>query len=304
MGKEPALGVAVFVESPNIGTATDKQGAYSLTLPVGRYNLNIRGIGVRTTRRQIWVHASVRLDLEVLPETTSLREVVVKGDKESNVRGMQMGVQKLDIKLIKQVPTVFGEADLLRVVTALPGVKTIGEGSTGFSVRGGGTDQNLVLFNGATIYNPAHLFGFFSAFNPDAVQSVELYKSAIPARYGGRLASVLEIEGREGNRKQFGGSGGLGLLTSRLELEGPLRQGKGSFLVSGRTSYSDWLLHQAPSPALKNSAASFYDLSAYLTYDLDAKNSLAATGYFSHDRFRHGVYLQQCGGGAQMEAHL
>ncbi len=286
IGKEPVLGAAVFVESPNIGTATDKQGAYSLTLPVGRYNLNIRGLGISPTRRQIWVHANGRLDLEVLPAATSLREVVVQGQKEGNVRGMQMGVQKLDIKIIKQVPTVFGEADLLRVVTALPGVKTIGEGSTGFSVRGGGTDQNLVLFNGATIYNPAHLFGFFSAFNPDAVQSVELYKSAIPVRYGGRLASVLEIEGREGSRKKFGGSGGIGLLTSRLELEGPLRQGKGSFLVSGRTSYSDWLLHQVPSPTLKNSSASFYDLSAYLTYDLDDKNSLAATGYMSHDRFR------------------
>jgi hypothetical protein len=285
-GKEPVLGVAVFVESPNIGTTTDKQGNYSLTLPVGRYNLNVRGLGIRPTRRQIWVHATGRLDLEVLSDVTSLREVVVQGRQASNVRGMQMGVQKLDIKTIKQVPTVFGEADLLRVVTALPGVKTIGEGSTGFSVRGGGTDQNLVLFNGATIYNPAHLFGFFSAFNPDAVQSVELYKSAIPVRYGGRLASVLEIEGREGNRKKFGGSGGIGLLTSRLELEGPLNQGKGSFLVSGRTSYSDWLLHQVPSPTLQNSAASFYDLSAYLTYDLDAKNSMAATGYVSHDRFR------------------
>ncbi len=286
VGKEPAVGVAVFVESPNIGTATDKQGAYSLSLPAGRYNLTIRGLGVRTTRRQISVRGSGRLDLEVLPAATSLREVVVKGDKQSNVRGMQMGVQKLDIKLIKQVPTVFGEADLLRVVTALPGVKTIGEGSTGFSVRGGGTDQNLVLFNGATIYNPAHLFGFFSAFNPDAVQSVELYKSAIPVRYGGRLASVLEIEGREGSRQKFGGSGGIGLLTSRLALEGPLGGGKGAFLVSGRTSYSDWLLHQVPSPALQNSAASFYDLSAYLTYDLGPNNSLAATGYLSHDRFR------------------
>jgi hypothetical protein len=283
---EPAVGVAVYVESPNIGTTTDKQGAYSLVLPAGRYNLSIRGLGVRTTRRQIWMHANGRLDLQVASDATSLREVVVQGQKDGNVRGMQMGVEKLDIKIIKQVPTVFGESDLLRVVTALPGVKTIGEGSTGFSVRGGGTDQNLVLFNGATIYNPAHLFGFFSAFNPDAVQSVELYKSAIPVRYGGRLASVLEIEGREGSRTKFSGAGGIGLLTSRLELEGPLGHGKGSFLVSGRTSYSDWLLHQVPSPTLKNSAASFYDLSAHLVYDLGAKNSLAATGYLSHDRFR------------------
>jgi len=283
---EPVPGAAVFVDSPNIGVATDVRGNYTLTLPVGRYNLNIRGIGIRSTRRQIWVHADGRLDLEVAADVASLREVVVVGQQDRNVRGMQMGVQKLDISTIKQVPTVFGEADLLRVVTTLPGVKTIGEGSTGFSVRGGGTDQNLVLFNDATIYNPAHLFGFFAAFNPDMVKSVELYKSAIPVRYGGRLSSVLDIVGREGDRKKFTASGGIGLLTSRLALEGPLAGGKGSFLVSGRTSYSDWLLQKVPSPTLKNSAASFYDLSAYLTYDLNPNNSLYATGYLSHDRFR------------------
>jgi hypothetical protein len=283
---EPVVGAAVYIDSPNIGTATDRQGHYTLTVPVGRHNLNIRGIGIRSTRRQLSVHADGRFDVEVATDATSLQEVVVEGQKDRNVRGMQMGVQLLDIKTIKQVPTVFGEADLLRVVMALPGVKTVGEGSTGMSVRGGGTDQNLVLFNGATIYNPAHLFGFFSAFNPDMVKSVELYKSAIPARYGGRLASVLDIVSREGDRKKFGASGGIGLLTSRLTLEGPLPGAKGSFLVSGRTSYSDWLLQRVPSPTLRNSAASFYDLSAYLTYDLSPKNSVSATGYLSHDRFR------------------
>jgi len=283
---EPVVGAAVYIDSPNIGTTTDPQGNYSLTLPVGRHNLNIRGIGIRSTRRQLWVHADGRFDLEVAADVAALQEVVVEGQKDRNVRGIQMGVEKLDIKTIKQVPTVFGEADLLRVVMALPGVKTVGEGSTGMSVRGGGTDQNLVLFNGATIYNPAHLFGFFSAFNPDMVKSVELYKSAIPARYGGRLASVLDIVSREGDRKKFGASGGIGLLTSRLTLEGPLPGAKGSFLVSGRTSYSDWLLQRVPSPTLRNSAASFYDLSAYLTYDLNPQNSISATGYLSHDRFR------------------
>jgi hypothetical protein len=283
---EPVVGAAVYIDSPNIGTATDRQGHYTLMVPVGRHNLNIRGIGIRSTRRQLSVHADGRFDVEVATDATSLQEVVVEGQKDRNVRSMQMGVQLLDIKTIKQVPTVFGEADLLRVVMALPGVKTVGEGSTGMSVRGGGTDQNLVLFNGATIYNPAHLFGFFSAFNPDMVKSVELYKSAIPARYGGRLSSVLDIVSREGDRKKFGASGGIGLLTSRLTLEGPLPGAKGSFLVSGRTSYSDWLLRRVPSPTLRNSAASFYDLSAYLTYDLSPKNSISATGYLSHDRFR------------------
>lgn len=227
--RQPALGVAVYVEAPSVGVATDREGRYALTLPVGRYNVNVRGMGIRSTRRQVWLRGDGRLDLEVAPDAAALHEVVVEGKREQNVRGMQMGVQQLDIKTIKQVPTVFGEADILRVVMTLPGVKTVGEGSTGLSVRGGGTDQNLVLYNDATIYNPAHLFGFFSAFNADVIKSVELYKSAIPARYGGRLSSVLDIVGREGQRDKLGLSGGIGPLTSRLALEGPLAGGRVHF---------------------------------------------------------------------------
>ena len=151
----------------------------------------------------------------------TLKEVVIEAEKDKNVSGMQMGLEKLDIKTMRQVPTAFGETDILRVVMTLPGVKSVGEGSTGLNVRGGATDQNLILFNDATIYNPSHLFGFFSAFNPDILQGVELYKSAIPAKYGGRLSSVLDITTREGNKKKFAGSGGIGPLTSRLTLEGP-----------------------------------------------------------------------------------
>ncbi|WP_223648446.1 TonB-dependent receptor [Hymenobacter psoromatis] len=284
--RQPALGVAVYVEAPSVGVATDREGHYALTLPVGRYNVNIRGMGIRSTRRQVWLRGDGRLDLEVAPDAANLNEVVVEGKKEQNVRGLQMGTQLLDLKTIKQVPTVFGEADILRVVMTLPGVKTVGEGSTGLSVRGGGTDQNLVLYNDATIYNPAHLFGFFSAFNADVVKSVELYKSAIPAKYGGRLSSVLDIVGREGQRNKLGVSGGIGPLTSRLALEGPLAGSKGSFLVGGRISYADWLLHKVPNAALQRSAASFYDLNATLVYDLDKHNTLQASGYISHDRFR------------------
>ncbi len=283
---EPVVGAAVFVEGPVIGTATDQFGAYTLTLPVGRYTLNVRGIGLRNLRRQVVLYASGQLDIEAEQDITPLKEVVVIGGQDQNVSSTRMGVEKLDIKQIKQLPSVFGEADVLRAVLLLPGVKSIGEGSTGFSVRGGNTDQNLVLFNDATIYNPAHLFGFFSAFNPDVVKSVELYKSAIPAKYGGRLASVLDIETREGNRKKLSGAAGIGPLTSRLTLEGPLVKDKGSFLIGGRTSYSDWLLHLVPDPSLKKSAASFYDLNAHLSYDLDVHNSLYATGYVSRDRFR------------------
>lgn len=153
-------------------------------------------------------------------------------------------------------------------------------------MRGGATDQNLILFNDATVYNPSYLFGFFSAFNPDILQTVELYKSAIPAKYGGRLSSVLDITTREGNKKKFAGSGGIGPLTSRLTLEGPLAKDKSSFILSGRTSYSDWLLRQLPDPALRQSSASFYDVTAHLSYELNKANSLYATGYVSADRFR------------------
>ncbi|MVN76621.1 TonB-dependent receptor plug domain-containing protein [Hymenobacter sp. HMF4947] len=283
---EPVVGASVYIESPNIGASTDQFGSYTLTLPVGRHQLFVRGLGLKNTTRLLAVQGNGKLDLDVEEDITPLKEVVIEAEKDRNVTSLQMGVQKLDIKTIKQVPTVFGEADILRVILTLPGVKSVGEGNTGMSVRGGGTDQNLVLFNDATIYNPAHLFGFFSAFNPDMLKSVELYKSTVPARYGGRLSSVLDIATREGNRKQLSASGGIGLLTSRLTLEGPLAKGKGSFLVGGRTSYSDWLLKQLPSKSLSSSAASFYDLSAHISYDFSDRNSLYATGYYSRDRFR------------------
>lgn len=201
-----------------------------------------------------------------------------------NVKSTTMGVQSIDIKTIKQVPVLFGEADVLRVVMATPGVKTVGEASTGLNVRGGSTDQNLILFNEATIYNPAHFFGMFSSFNPDLVKEVNLYKSSIPPRYGGRLSSVLDIEGREGNKKNLTGSAGIGLLTGRLTLEGPIVKDKTSFLVGARTTYADWLLKLLPEE-YENSTAGFYDVNLNLSHTIDKKNELFVTGYLSKDRF-------------------
>lgn len=283
---EPVIGAAVYVESPMIGTTTDQFGYYSLTLPIGRHELKIRGIGIKNSRRQIMLHADGKLELEAEEDITALKEVVIEAEKDKNVAGMQMGLERLDIRTIRQVPTAFGEADILRVILTLPGVKSVGEGSTGLNVRGGSADQNLILLNDATIYNPAHLFGFFSAFNPDVLKTVELYKSAIPAKYGGRLSSVLDIRTRDGNKKKFTGTGGIGLLTSRLTLEGPIIKDKTSFIIGGRTSYSNWILHQLPIKSYRESAASFYDLNAHVTHEINEKNTLYLTGYISNDKFR------------------
>jgi hypothetical protein len=199
---------------------------------------------------------------------------------------MQMGLEKLDIKTMRQVPTAFGETDILRVVLTLPGVKSVGEGSTGMNVRGGATDQNLILFNDAVIYNPSHLFGFFSAFNPDILKTVELYKSAIPAKYGGRLSSVLDIRTRDGNNKKLSGAGGIGLLTSRLTLEGPIIKDKTSFIIGGRTTYSDWILNRLPNSTFKESSASFYDVNAHISHEINEQNTVYLTGYSSQDKFK------------------
>ncbi|QHV99574.1 TonB-dependent receptor [Spirosoma endbachense] len=283
---EPIVGAAIYVENPRIGTVTDQFGYYSITLPRGRYDLKLRSIGQKDTRRRVILYADGKLDIEMEDDVIALKEVVIEAEKDVNVSGMQMGQQRVDIKTIRQVPTALGEADLLRVILTLPGVKSVGESSTGLNVRGGSTDQNLILYNDAPIYNSSHLFGFFSAFNPDIIKSAELYKSGIPSRFGGRLSSVLDVQTRDGNKKKLVGSGGIGLLTGRLTLEGPLLKDKTSFIIGGRSTYSDWLLRQLPNSSFKNSQASFYDLNLHVTHDFNEKNTLYLTGYLSQDRFR------------------
>jgi hypothetical protein len=281
---EPLAGASVNIEKTKLGVSTDQYGFYSLTLPKGRYVMDIQNIGMKDTKRQIILNNDGKLNIDMQQTIIALKKVVISAQKLSNVKGTQMGLQKLDIKTIKQVPVIFGEADILRVVTTLPGVKTVGEASTGLNVRGGAADQNLILFNDATIYNPSHFFGLFSAFNPEVVKDVELYKSSIPAKYGGRLSSVLNINSREGNKKEVTGSAGIGPLTSRLDIEGPLIKDKSSFIIGGRTTYADWLLNLLPDQ-YKNSKASFYDLNLDISHEINKKNSIYLTGYLSKDRF-------------------
>jgi TonB dependent receptor/CarboxypepD_reg-like domain/TonB-dependent Receptor Plug Domain len=281
---EPITGASVYVENPRIGVASDQYGYFSISLPRGRHILNIQSIGMHDTRRLIVVYGDGKMNIELRTQVMTLKKVTVSAEKASNIKGTNMGVQKIDIRTIKQVPVVFGEADVLRVVTMLPGVQTVGESSTGLNVRGGSTDQNLVLFNDATIYNSAHFFGFFSAFNPEVVKDVELFKSSLPARYGGRLSSVLDINGRDGNKRNFTGSAGIGLLTSRLNIEGPIVKDKTSFILGGRTTYADWLLQDLPAQ-YKNSRASFYDVNLTISHEINKKNNLYLTGYLSEDHF-------------------
>ncbi len=282
---EAVTGASIYISNTKTGVASDQFGYFTITLPRGRHILNVRGIGMRDTRRQILLYSDGRLIIEMQEQINSLKEVKISGDKVANVRSVDLGVTRLDIKNIKEIPTAFGEADVLKVVLTLPGVTSVGEATTGFNVRGGAADENLILLDGATIYNPAHFFGFFAAFNPDIVKDIELYKSSIPEKFGGRLSSVLDITNREGNKKKFTGSAGIGLLTSRLNIEGPIVKDKTSFIFGGRTTYSNWLLSALPE-AYKHSLASFYDFNLDISHQVNDKNNIYVSSYFSNDKFK------------------
>ena len=227
------------------------------------------------------------LDVVVKEKVFALSGVVVSAENAANkVRSGSMGIEKVRMDKIKNVPMVFGEADVVKIILTLPGVKSVGEASGGFNVRGGATDQNLVLFNGGTVYNPSHLFGVFSGFNPDVVSDIELYKSSIPVEYGGRISSVLDVNSREGNNKEVAGSLGIGLLTAKGHIEGPVGK-KTTFIAGARATYSDWLLSLLPEDSdYNNGAASFYDFTAGITHRFNENNSLHVNGYYSMDDFR------------------
>ncbi|MEO5600287.1 MAG: TonB-dependent receptor [Cyclobacteriaceae bacterium] len=283
---EPLIGASIFVENPTIGITTDQFGYYALTLSKARHELKVQSVGMKSTSRLIMLYSNGRLDIEMNEDITPLKEVVVEADAEAHVMGMQMGMEKLDIKTMRQIPLALGETDIMKVVLTLPGVQSVGEGTVGLNVRGGAANQNLLLFNDAVVYNPSHLFGFFSTFNPDVLKNVELYKSAVPAEFGGRLSSVLDVHTREGNTKEFSGSGGISPITGRISLEGPIIKNKTSFIIGGRSTYSGWLLRQLDSKELNNSTASFYDITANISHQINENNNLYLSGYSSKDKFR------------------
>jgi len=283
---EALVGAAVYLDTPRVGTVTDRWGYFSLQMPKGRHTLQISSAGMKDTRRQIMLRSDGKLNIEMEEYIPNLTAATVVAERRSNIKALQMGVERISIRTIKQIPAVLGEADVLRAVLTLPGVTSVGEASTGFNVRGGSADQNLILFNDATIYNPSHLFGFFSAFNPDVIKNVELYKSSIPERFGGRLSSVLDVSTRDGNSKKLSGNAGIGPLTSKLTIEGPIVKDKTTFILSGRTTYSNWILKALPDKEYNNSSASFYDASLRIAHTINAKNNLYLTSYLSNDQFR------------------
>lgn len=272
---KPVFGASVLIEKPFIGVSTDKSGYYAISLPKGRHTLKISSVGTIEEERQIILYSAGKLDVEIRENVMSLKEVVVNSSRDKNISSPEMGVEKIGVKTIKRLPSVMGEADVVRVMLTLPGVKSVGEASSGFNVRGGSTDQNLILYNGAPVFNPSHLFGFFSAFNPDVIDEVSLYKSSIPARYGGRLSSVLEIKPKYGSMKKFAGNAGIGLLTSKISLEGPIITDKTSFLLGLRGTYSNWLLKMLENPSFSNSKGFFFDTNLNLKHEIDANNSLS-----------------------------
>jgi len=283
---EQLIGATLVVkELPATGTTANAYGFYSLTLPEGKYTLSAQFTGYQTKPEVIELNKSTKLDFALSDAETELNEVVVTDEKrDQNITQTQMGMDKLDIQQIKNIPVIFGEKDVLKTLQLLPGVKSAGDGSSGFYVRGGNTSQNLILLDEATVYNASHLLGFFSVFNSDAIKDVTLYKGTHPAEFGGRLSSVLDIKMKDGNDQKFHVSGGIGIIASRLALEGPIKKGRGSFLLAARRTYADAVLKAiTTNPELKHISLYFYDINLKASYRLNDKNRVYLSGYFGKD---------------------
>ncbi len=282
---ETLFGVEITTADYKKGTVTNEYGFYTFNLPKGRQKIVFSYLGFKTLVKEIDLSKNLILNIELEEESNALDEVVVSTKERkiiNKIKKAEMSVTQLKIKSIKQMPATLGEIDILKSIALLPGVTNNGEGSSGFNVRGGAVDQNLVLLDEATIYNTSHLFGFFSVFNADAIKDINLYKGGIPAKYGGRVASVLDVRQKDGNNKGFHFNGGIGLISSRLLIEGPIKKDKASFLLAGRASSVNIFLKAAN----KENKASFYDLNTKLSYEINTNNKLFLSGYFGRDVFK------------------
>jgi hypothetical protein len=284
---EELIGATLLVkELRNIGTISNEYGFYSITLPKGTYTIAASFVGYETMLQNVVLDKDQKIDV-LLEPTAALQEVVISGEKpDENVTRAQMGVERLDVKDIGKLPVLFGEKDVLKTIQMLPGVKSAGEGNSGFYVRGGSADQNLILLDEANVYNASHLLGFFSTFNSDAIKDATLYKGNTPAQYGGRLASVLDIKMNEGNDKSYHVAGGIGLISSRLSVEGPIQKEKSSFLVTARRTYADVFLKLTED--YKDNSLYFYDFNAKANLRINDNNRLFLSGYFGRDNLGFG----------------
>ena len=282
---ETLIGASLLLlEQPRSAVLSNSFGFYSINVPVGHYKLVVSFAGYRTDTLAIDLARDVALNVQLNSSSGQLQEVVVSANRnDANVSKPLMGVQKLSVTEIRDIPVIFGEKDILKTIQLLPGVQSGGDGSSGFYVRGGSVDQNLILLDEATVYNPTHLLGFFSTFNSDAIKDVTLYKGAIPAEYGGRLASVLDVKMDDGNVKDYGVSGGLGLISSRLNVEGPIEKDDGSYIVSARRTYADLFLKLSKDTNTNRSSLYFYDINAKANYKLGDKDHIYLSGYFGKD---------------------
>lgn len=284
---ESLIGATVYVQETQSGTVTNVYGFYSITLEPGEYTVEYRFLGYETVVRQVNLLANQRIDLELSEGGVQLTEVVVTGEPEDiNVSGVQMSTQKLDIKTIQKLPSFLGEVDIIKSIQTLPGVSTVGEGASGFNVRGGSVGQSLVLLDEAPVYNSSHLLGFFSVFNPDAVKDVKLIKGGIPSRYGGRIASILDVRMKEGNSKKYTAQGGIGTIFSRLAVEGPIVKDKASFIIAGRRSYADVIAKLFTDVLDDGAALNFWDLNVKANYNINQKNRIFASSYLGRDVFK------------------
>ena len=285
---EELIGATVYVQELRKGVASNVYGYYALSLPPGKYTLVFSFVGYASVEKKVNVSENRTVSVELSEETALIEEVIISSERpNANVTKAEMSVSRLDIKTIQRMPALMGEVDVIKSIQLLPGVQSTSEGTSGFSVRGGAMDHNLILLDEATVYNASHLMGFFSVFNNDAIRDVKLYKVDIPASSGGRLSSLLDVRMKEGNSKEFAAVGGVGTISSRLTVEGPIFSEATSFIASGRRTYADIFLPLAANESVRDNQLFFYDLKLKVNHRLNDNNRFFLSGYFGRDIFRN-----------------
>ena len=282
---EPLIGAIIFIEGSTLGALSDVEGYYMINIKCGTYKIGFRTLGMATIYKKVNVYSDGQININLPKDLVGLKEVVITENKYNNVKVNQMGLEKLSVKEIKELPYAMGERDILKASLFLPGIQTVGEASAGLNVRGGAADQNLFIMNNVPIFNTSHMLGMFSAFNADLIKDFKLYKSNIPIEFGGRISSVFEIRSKQGNRNDFSMKGGISPITGRLLFEGPLIKDKSSFIIGIRSTYANWLLRQIDNPDIKNSNIYFDDITANLTHEINENNQISLFGYFSIDNY-------------------